>query len=407
MSFRIRFSAPFVTGKEFELVAQCLAANETSGDGAFSKRCEHLLQERFAASRVLLTNSCTAALEISALLAGVGPGDEVIMPSYTFVSTANAFLLRGAIPRFVDIRHDTLNIDERWLTDAVNDRTKAIVPVHYAGVACDMDRIRAVAREHKLLVIEDAAQAVNATYKNAFLGTIGDLGAYSFHATKNFSCGEGGALLVNDPRLLERAEAIREKGTNRSRFYRGEVDKYTWVDIGSSYVLSDLLAAVLLAQLEAMAQITEQRKRIYERYMEGLAPLAERGLVKLPTIPAECGANYHLLFVITEDLATRTALIDHLKTRGIVAPFHYVPLHTSPMGLRLGYQPGSLPVTESVSDRLLRLPLYAGLDASSVEEVIETMLEFYGLQSRSAATAALESAAQTPPAAFTGKLDAA
>lgn len=407
MSYRIRFSAPFVTGKEFDLVAQCLAANETSGDGAFSKRCERLLQDRFAASRVLLTNSCTAALEIAALLAGVGPGDEVIMPSYTFVSTANAFLLRGAIPRFVDIRHDTLNLDERWLTDAVNERTKAIVPVHYAGVACDMDRIRAVAREHNLLVIEDAAQAVNATYKNTFLGTVGQLGAYSFHATKNFSCGEGGALLVNDPSLIERAEAIREKGTNRSRFYRGEVDKYTWVDIGSSYVLSDLLAAVLLAQLQSMDEITEQRKRIYERYMEGLAPLVARGLVKLPTIPEDCGTNYHLLFVITENLATRTALIDHLKTRGIAAPFHYVPLHTSPMGLRLGYEPNSLPVTESISDRLLRLPLYAGLDASAVEEVIDTMLDFYGLRSGSLAPPALDVAIQPPPSASTDKLDAA
>jgi dTDP-4-amino-4,6-dideoxygalactose transaminase len=380
MRSEIRFSAPFVTGKEFDLVAQCLAANETSGDGQFSKRCEKLMQDRFSASRILLTNSCTAALEISALLAGVGPGDEVIMPSYTFVSTANAFFLRGAIPKFVDIRPDTLNIDERWLADAVTPRTKAIVPVHYAGVSCDMDRIRAVARQHDLLVIEDAAQAVNATYKSSFLGTIGDLGAYSFHATKNYSCGEGGALLVNDSRLLERAEALREKGTNRSRFYRGEVDKYTWVDVGSSYVLSDLLAAVLLAQLEAMTEITEQRKRIYERYLEGLAPLASRGLVKLPTVPAECGTNYHLFFVIVESLAARTALIDFLKSRSIGAPFHYVPLHTSPMGLKLGYEPGSLPVTETVADRLVRLPLYAGLPMSSVEVVIDSMLEFYGLQ---------------------------
>jgi dTDP-4-amino-4,6-dideoxygalactose transaminase len=377
VSYRIRFSAPFVTGRELELLAQCLATNETSGDGAFSKRCERLMEERFAAKRVLLTTSCTAALEIGALLAEVGPGDEVILPSYTFVSTANAFLLRGATPRFVDVRPDTLNLDERQLPAAINERTKAIVPVHYAGVACEMDGIRALARKHDLLVIEDAAQGVYSRYKGAFLGTLGEIGAYSFHATKNFSCGEGGALVVNDDSLVERAEIIREKGTNRSRFYRGQVDKYTWVDVGSSYVLSDMLSALLLGQLEAMTTITEQRKRIFERYVAAFGPLESRGLVTLPAIPAECETNYHLFAILTESLAVRTALIEFLKARGIAAPFHYVPLHTSPMGAKLGYRAGMLPVTESIADRIVRLPLYAGLAEGAVGEVIDAVAAFY------------------------------
>jgi dTDP-4-amino-4,6-dideoxygalactose transaminase len=374
---RIRFSAPFVTGRELDLIAKCLATSETSGDGAYSKQCELLMQARFGAKRVLLTTSCTAALEISALIAGIGADDEVVLPSYTFVSTANAFLLRGATLKFVDIRPDTLNLDERLLAPAISSRTRAIVPVHYAGVACDMDRIRATAHECNALVIEDAAQAINASYRSQYLGTIGQLGTFSFHATKNIGCGEGGALLVNDDSLIERAEVVREKGTNRSRYFRGQVDKYTWVDVGSSYVLADILAAVLLAQLEELTRITELRKNLYEMYRQGLAPLAERGLVALPHVPDYAQPNYHMFYVITESLAVRTALIDHLRALGITAPFHYVPLHTSPMGLRLGYRMGMLPVTESISERLVRLPLYAGLEVSAAQAVIRGVLDFY------------------------------
>jgi len=376
---RIRFNVPFVAGNELEQIARCLATSETSGDGAFSKECQRVLEERFAAPRVLLTNSCTSALEIAALLCDLEPGDEVLLPSYTFVSTANAFLLRGAALKFVDVRPDTLNLDERLLPGALSPRSKVVVPVHYAGVGCEMDVINSIAAEHGLRVVEDAAQGVNSTYAGAYLGTLGHLGAYSFHATKNFSCGEGGALLINDASFTERAEILREKGTNRSRFYRGQVDKYTWVDLGSSYVLSDLLAAMLLAQLEHVEDITARRKRAYDHYREALQPLAARGLVTLPTIPARCGSNYHMFYLLTHDLAVRTALIEHLKNVGIVAPFHYVPLHTSPMGLALGYERGMLPVTESVSERLLRLPMYPTLAAADITDVVDSISSFYGL----------------------------
>jgi dTDP-4-amino-4,6-dideoxygalactose transaminase len=282
---QIRFNVPFVAGNETEHLARCLASFETSGDGSFSRECQRVLEQRLAAPRVLLTNSCTSALEIAALLCEIEPGDEVILPSYTFASTANAFLLRGANLKFVDVRSDTLNLDERLLPAAISPRTKIIVPVHYAGVACEMDVILELAARHGLRVVEDAAQAVSSSYRGAYLGTLGQLGAFSFHATKNYSCGEGGALLVNDTSLIERAEILREKGTNRSRFYRGQVDKYTWVDVGSSYVLSDLLAALLLVQIENIDQITVQRKRVYDYYLESLRPLAARGLTTLPTIP--------------------------------------------------------------------------------------------------------------------------
>ncbi len=379
MAHRIRFNVPFVAGNELEQIARCLATSETSGDGAFSKECQRVLEQRFAAPRVLLTNSCTSALEIAALLCELEPGDEVLLPSYTFVSTANAFLLRGATLKFVDVRPDTLNLDERLLRGALSPRSKVVVPVHYAGVGCEMDAIKSIAAEHGLRVVEDAAQGVNSTYAGAFLGTLGHLGAYSFHATKNFSCGEGGALLVNDASFTERAEILREKGTNRSRFYRGQVDKYTWVDLGSSYVLSDLLAAMLLAQLEHVEDITARRKRAYDHYLEALQPLAARGLVTLPTIPPRCGSNYHMFYLLTQSLAVRTALIEHLKNVGIVAPFHYVPLHTSPMGLALGYERGMLPVTESISERLLRLPMYPTLTATEVADVVDSISSFYGV----------------------------
>jgi dTDP-4-amino-4,6-dideoxygalactose transaminase len=316
---------------------------------------------------------------MAALLCDVGPGDEVILPSYTFVSTANAFALRGATLKFVDVRPDTLNMDERLVEQAITERTRVIVPVHYASIGCEMDVIGALARQHSLQVVEDAAQAVDATYRGVHLGTLGTLGAYSFHASKNFGCGEGGALLVNDASLAERAEVIREKGTNRSRFFRGQVDKYTWVDVGSSYVPADVLAALLSTQLRNIEQITARRRRVYEAYLSGLQPLAERGLVTLPSIPAHCTSNYHMFYVIVADVATRSALIEHLKAAGILAVFHYVPLHTSPFGLSLGYEAGMLPVTESVSDRLLRLPMYAGLEQSETAAVIAAVLAFFGV----------------------------
>ena len=380
MSYRIRFNKPFVAGGEIEQVARCVSNSETAGDGWFSRQCQRLLQEQFQAANALLTTSCTAALEMAALLCELKPGHEVIMPSYTFASTANAFLLRGATLRFVDVRPDTLNLDERQLSAAVTARTRVIVPVHYAGVACEMDAIAAIARAHDLLVVEDAAQAVNATYKGAYLGTLGNFGAYSFHATKNISCGEGGALLINDARFLERAEIIREKGTNRSRFYRGQVDKYTWVDIGSSYVMADLLAAFLLVQLQHAQEITARRQRAYQQYFADLQPLAARGLVTLPTIPAECGSNYHIFFLLTENLETRTALTEHLKAAGILAVFHYVPLHMSPMGASLGYEPGMLPVTESISERVLRLPIFPDLTSVEVDDIVSEIFSFYGVK---------------------------
>jgi dTDP-4-amino-4,6-dideoxygalactose transaminase len=378
VSYRIPFNKPFVAGDEAELVARCLASGHTSGDGPFTRECQQLLERRFGAARILLTTSCTSALEMAALLCDVAPGDEVILPSYTFVSTANAFLLRGATLKFVDIHPDTLNMDERLVERAITPRTKVIVPVHYASIGCEMAAIGALARKHSLFVVEDAAQAVDATYRGAYLGTLGTLGAYSFHASKNFGCGEGGALLVNDASLVERAEIVREKGTNRSRFFRGQVDKYTWVDVGSSYVPADVLAALLLSQLRRMDEITARRRRVYESYYDALRPLAERGLLTLPTIPEHCNSNYHMFQVIVADLATRSALIEHLKAAGILAVFHYVPLHTSPVGVSLGYAAGMLPVTESVSDRLLRLPMYAGLADAEVAAVSAAVRSFYG-----------------------------
>lgn len=379
MEYRIPFNKPFIVGNELDNIAQCLVAGHTGGDGRFTKQCQRLLEEKFEAGRVLLTTSCTSALEIAALLCDLEPGDEVILPSYTFVSTANAFFLRGARPVFVDIRPDTLNIDETLLEAAVTQRTKAIVPVHYAGVGCEMDSIGSFARKHGLYVIEDAAQGVNATYKGAYLGTLGDIGTYSFHETKNFICGEGGALVTGKSDFAERAEIIREKGTNRSQFVRGQVDKYTWVSKGSSYVPADILAAFLYAQLENMAKITARRKSIYDTYQAALQPLADRGLLSLPTIPGECGPNYHMFYVILKDLATRTALIEHLRGQGILAVFHYVPLHTSPIGIGMGYKRGMLPVTESLSERLVRLPFYCDLEEADIATVVDEIFSYFSL----------------------------
>lgn len=377
MTYRIPFNKPFMVGKELYYIAQAVLSGQASGDGQYSKKCQQLLEERFGAAQALLTTSCTTALEMAAILCKLNEGDEVILPSFTFSSTANAFLLRGGRPVFVDIRPDTLNMDEMLVEAAVTERTKVIAPMHYAGIGCEMDMIVKVAEKYELLVVEDAAQGVNARYKGAYLGTIGEFGAYSFHETKNFSCGEGGALLTNAPRFAERAEIIREKGTNRSRFFRGQVDKYTWVDIGSSYLPSDILAAFLFAQLENMDLITTRRKAIYENYLNGLRPLAERGALILPTIPDTCVSNYHMFYVLLQDQSSRTALIDHLKGQGILAVFHYVPLHTSPMGEQLGYKAGSLPVTEDLSERVLRLPFYYDLSEEDVATVVREIYAFF------------------------------
>jgi dTDP-4-amino-4,6-dideoxygalactose transaminase len=377
MSFRIPFNRPHLTGAELEHVTRCLTHGQLSGDGPFTKQCEQLIQTELRSKRALLTTSCTSALEMAALLCDLAPGDEVIMPSYTFVSTANAFLLRGARPVFVDVRPDTLNIDERLVPDAITPRTKALVPVHYAGVGCEMHELLRIAAGRGLRVIEDAAQAVDATYDGAYLGTLGDFGAFSFHESKNFVCGEGGALLVNRDGLAERAEIIREKGTDRARFFRGQVDKYTWVELGSSYVPSDILAALLLAQLQRRDEITAARRRVFETYRSDLQPLVDRGLATFPTIPGHCRTNYHMFYLLVKDLATRTALLEHLRRAGILAVFHYVPLHASPVGRSLGYRPGMFPVSESASDRIVRLPLYGSLSEAEQASVVGEVLSFF------------------------------
>jgi len=376
--YRIPFNVPSLCGRELENIRAALEHRPISGDGTFTRRCHALLEERLGAHRCLLTTSATHALDLAALLLDLGPGDEVILPSFTFVSTANAVVLRGARPVFADVREDTLNLDEALLPDLVGPRTRAIFPVHYAGVACEMDPILELARARGLRVVEDAAQAIGARYRGRPLGTLGDLGCLSFHETKNVSCGEGGALLVNDPALVARAEIIREKGTNRSQFFRGEVDKYTWVDVGSSYLPSDLLAAYLLAQLEALDDVLARRRTVYERYRAGLEPLEARGALRLPRFPAHVEPSYHLFHVLCADGRARDDLMAFLKARGIQAVFHYVPLHDSPMGQRLGGRPGTLPVTERVSAALLRLPFYNTLSPTDQEAVIAAVHDFFG-----------------------------
>jgi dTDP-4-amino-4,6-dideoxygalactose transaminase len=383
MPLEIPFNKPFIVGKELFYIAQAVTLGNIGGDGHFTRACSRLLEERFAIRKVLMTPSCTAALEMAAMLCDLGPGDEVILPSFTFVSTANAVVRLGARPVFVDVRPDTLNIDEAAVERAVTPRTRAIFPVHYAGVGCDMGRIMAVGRRHGLAVVEDAAQGVNASWGGRALGSIGNLGTYSFHETKNYICGEGGALCINDPALIERADIIRDKGTNRKQFLRGQVDKYTWVDVGSSYVPSEICSAFLFAQLEMLDAISERRRRIYGRYQEWLAPLTEAGLLRLPHVPDECDSNYHLFYVLLPDQQTRDALMAHLRENGILAVFHYVPLHSSPMGRTFGYEEGQLPVTESVSGRLLRLPLYHDLTEADQRRVADEVTSF--LLSRSVA----------------------
>nr|VFK22836.1 MAG: dTDP-4-amino-4,6-dideoxygalactose transaminase [Candidatus Kentron sp. LPFa] len=358
----IPFNKPYMTGKELRYITEAHARRHLAGDGAFTRRCHRWLEERTGAHAALLTHSCTAALEMAAILADIGPGDEVIMPSYTFVSTANAFALRGGAPVFVDIRPDTLNLDETKIEAAITSRTRAIVPVHYAGVACKMDTIMAIARRHDLLVIEDAAQGIIAGYKGRALGSIGHLGALSFHETKNIISGEGGALLINDPRLASRAEVIREKGANRSQFFRGEVDKYTWVDIGSSYLPGEITAAFLWAQMEEADDITARRLAIWARYHAALEPLERAGYLRRPIIPDGCQHNAHMYYLLLRDPRERAAFIDAMKEAGIGCVFHYVPLHASPQGRRVGRAEGELPITTDMADRLARLPLWLGLE---------------------------------------------
>jgi dTDP-4-amino-4,6-dideoxygalactose transaminase len=372
----IPFNRPSLVGNELNYIQQTFAAEHISGDGIFTHQCSTILEQELGVPKVLLTTSCTHALEMFALLLNIQPGDEVIIPSFTFVSTVNAFVLRGAKPVFLDIRPDTLNLDESLLEAKITPQTKAIAVVHYAGVGCEMDVIMDVAHHHNLAVVEDNAHGLFGKYKGKYLGTFGVMAAQSFHETKNISCGEGGALLINNPTLVERAEIIREKGTNRSRFFRGQVDKYTWVDIGSSYLPSDILAAFLYAQLENRERIQAHRKNIWTLYYEALKDWATTHEVQLPHVPAHCDQAYHMFYVLLPTLELRQGLIAHLRQRGIQSVFHYLPLHLSEMGQRFGGQPGDCPVTERVSDQLVRLPFYNSLTSDDQQRVIEAILEY-------------------------------
>lgn len=378
MNDRIPFNRPYMTGKELYYIAEAKFGNMLAGDGPFTKRCHKWLEEKSGCDKALLTHSCTAALEMAALLLNIEPGDEVIMPSYTFVSTANAFVLRGGVPVFIDVRPDTLNMDESLVEAAITPRTRAIVPVHYAGVSCEMDSIMNVARHHGLMVIEDAAQGVMASYKGKALGSIGDLGAYSFHETKNVISGEGGALLVNDSSLALRAEIIREKGTDRSRFFRGEVDKYTWQEVGSSFLPGELIAAFLSAQLEEAERITEKRLEIWHGYHQLLERLEAMGSLRRPIVPVECQHNAHMYYILLDSKIDRQEVLDKLKADGISSVFHYVPLHSSPAGVRYGRTEGNMEVTNELSERLVRLPLWAELTHLQQERVVSVLTSAIG-----------------------------
>jgi dTDP-4-amino-4,6-dideoxygalactose transaminase len=372
----IPFNKVLTSNLELEYIREAIANGHTSGDGGFTKLCKGWLEQKVGCESALITHSCTAALEMAAILADIQPGDEVIMPSYTFVSTANAFVLRGAIPVFVDIRPDTFNLDETKITAAITAKTKAIAPVHYAGVSCEMDAIGAIAKAHNLVIIEDAAQAISTYYKGKPVGSTGHLAALSFHETKNIVSGEGGALLINDPQLLERAEIVREKGTNRSKFFRGEVDKYTWVDVGSSYLPSDIISAFLWAQLEQSDYILQRRIDVWNYYHSQFVELEALGLARRPMIPAHCQHNGHIYHLLLNDLGTRTDLMAHLKQKGIQSTFHYVPLHSAPAGLKYGRMSGSLAVTDKVSDCIVRLPLGSGMTHQEADYVSSTVIEF-------------------------------
>ena len=369
----IPFNKPYMTGKELEYIGEAHLHSMLAGDGRFTKRCHEWIEHRTGCNKALLTHSCTAALEMTALLLDIERGDEVIMPSYTFASTANAFVLRGATPVFVDVRADTLNLDEQLVEGAITARTRVIVPVHYAGVGCEMDTLMAIAKRHGLRVVEDAAQAVMATYKGRALGSIGDLGTFSFHETKNVISGEGGCLLVNDAELSSRAEIVREKGTDRSRFYRAEVDKYTWQEVGSSFLPGEITAAFLWAQLSEADSITERRLASWRRYHQMLEPLEARGLIRRPVIPADCGHNGHMYYVLLASRTDRGDVLGKFKRQDIWPVFHYVPLHSSPAGIRYGRAHGVLPVTDSVAQRLIRLPLWVGIAEAQQAEVIRAL----------------------------------
>ncbi len=374
----IPFNRLSLVGHEMEYLQMAIQSGHVSGDGSFTKRCHQLLEGSLGVSRALLTTSCTHALEMAALLLDIQPGDEVIVPDFTFVSTINAFVLRGARPVFIDVRADTLNLDERLLEEKITERTRAILPVHYAGVGCEMDAIMEIAQRRGVPVVEDNAHGLFGMYRGRYLGTFGSMATQSFHETKNFSCGEGGALLINDPRYVERAEILREKGTNRSRFFRGQVDKYTWVDVGSSYLPSDMLAGFLLAQLEEREAIQGRRREIWHTYQGALGGWAASLGASLPVVPEHCEQSYHMFYLLMSNLEQRTRLIDHLRERGILSVFHYLPLHLSDMGQRYGGQPGDCPVTEDVSDRLVRLPFFYSLSGDEQEQVIDGVLSFKG-----------------------------
>ncbi len=373
----INFNVPPFTGKEMDYIKDCVQNQKICGDGAYTKKCNEWIEKKTGTTKCLLTTSCTHATELAALLADIQPGDEVIMPAFTFVSTADAFVLRGAVPVFVDIRPDTMNLDENLIEVAITDKTKAIVPVHYAGVSCEMDKIMEIAEKYHLVVIEDAAQGVMSTYKGKALGTIGDFGCFSFHETKNYSMGEGGALLIRDEKYVEDAEIIREKGTNRSKFFRGQIDKYTWVNFGSSYLPSDMNAAYLYAQLEMAEEINDARLACWERYYENLKPLAEAGYIELPVVPEGCVHNAHMFYLKAKDIEERTELIAYLKTKGVMSVFHYIPLHTAPAGLKFGRFHGEDKYTTRESERLTRLPMFYGLTLEQVDFICEQVKSFY------------------------------
>lgn len=373
----INFNVPPYVDKSMEYITECVKNQKICGDGAYTRKCNEWFEKRTNTTKCLLTTSCTHATELAALLADIKEGDEVIMPSYTFVSTADAFVLRGAVPVFVDIRPDTMNIDETLIEAAITDKTKAIVPVHYAGVSCEMDTIMDIAKRHNLVVIEDAAQGVMSSYKGKALGTIGDFGCFSFHETKNYSMGEGGALLIRDEKDIENAEIIREKGTNRSKFFRGQIDKYTWVNFGSSYLPSDMNAAYLYSQLEIADEINDARLACWNRYFERLTPLAEAGKLELPVVPEGCVHNAHMFYVKAKDLEERTELIDYLKANEILSVFHYIPLHSAPAGVKFGRFHGEDKYTTKESERLARLPMYYGLTLEQVDYICDVVTKFY------------------------------